>query len=240
MQREYPDSLFFLEPALADATIAQNEQSRVLETFLTNPSADEVDIVVQNVSLSELAKPPYKASVSFQKLLYAPGHPAGTRAPDVHRANRFLAARPCAERVHSRESARSSGQLFPRRSGVRGGQAMIANVAFLARADHLPRGRLAGGRAVLSGAVQGRDLPTSRTDDRVGDPGALSELVRRVLRHRSTALPPRHRPEAVAHGPATRVARCRPPRPPSGLEGVGVAACGVTSIPVRTSASDPN
>ena len=73
VQREYPDSLFFLESALADATIAQNEQSRVLETFLTNPSADEVDIVVQNVSLSELAKPPYKASVSFQKLLYSPG-----------------------------------------------------------------------------------------------------------------------------------------------------------------------
>jgi type IV secretion system protein VirB5 len=73
VQREYPDSLFFLEPALADATIAQNEQSRGLETFLTNPSADEIDIVVQNVSLSELAKPPFKASVSFQKLLYAPG-----------------------------------------------------------------------------------------------------------------------------------------------------------------------
>jgi len=73
VQREYPDSLLFLEPALADATIAQNEQSRVLETFLTNPSADEVDIVVQNVSLSELTKAPYKASVSFQKLLYTPG-----------------------------------------------------------------------------------------------------------------------------------------------------------------------
>src|SRR5258706_15903224 len=73
VRREYPDSLFFLEPALADATIAQNEQSRAMETFLTNPSTDEVDIAVQNVSLSELSKPPYKASVSFQKALYAPG-----------------------------------------------------------------------------------------------------------------------------------------------------------------------
>jgi len=73
VQREYPDSLFFLEPALADATIAHNEQSRVLETFVTNPSADEVDIAVQNVSLSDLTKAPHKASVSFQKLLYAPG-----------------------------------------------------------------------------------------------------------------------------------------------------------------------
>jgi type IV secretory pathway TrbF-like protein len=73
VQRDYADSLFFLDPALADATIAQNDQSRALETFVTNPSADETDIAVQNVSLSELAKPPYKASVSFQKMFYAPG-----------------------------------------------------------------------------------------------------------------------------------------------------------------------
>src|SRR5918995_3927429 len=49
LQREYPESLLFLDPALANATIAQNEQSRVIETFLTNPSADEVDVAVQNV-----------------------------------------------------------------------------------------------------------------------------------------------------------------------------------------------
>jgi hypothetical protein len=28
VQREYPESLLFLEPGIADATIAQNEQSR--------------------------------------------------------------------------------------------------------------------------------------------------------------------------------------------------------------------
>jgi type IV secretory pathway TrbF-like protein len=73
VQREYADSLFFLDPTLADATIAENEQSRTLETFLTDASADEVDIAIQNVSLSELTTPPYKASVSFQKVLYTPG-----------------------------------------------------------------------------------------------------------------------------------------------------------------------
>jgi type IV secretory pathway TrbF-like protein len=73
VQREYPESLLFLEPRLADATIAANDQTRVLETFLTNPSADEVDVTVQNVSLSELTTPPYKATVAFQKVLYAPG-----------------------------------------------------------------------------------------------------------------------------------------------------------------------
>ena len=73
VQREYADSLFFLDPALADATIAHNEQSRTLETFVTDASADEVDIAIQNVSLSELTTPPYKASISFQKVLYTPG-----------------------------------------------------------------------------------------------------------------------------------------------------------------------
>jgi len=75
VQREYPDSLFFLAPALADATIAQNDQSRTIEKFVTNPSVDEIEIQVQNVSLTELAKPPFKAAVTFQKVHYS----AGTR-----------------------------------------------------------------------------------------------------------------------------------------------------------------
>src|SRR5688572_12536210 len=73
VQREYPDSLFFLDPALADAMIARNDQSRTIEHFVTNPSGDEVDVLVQNVSLSELAEPPYKAAVTFQKVYYSPG-----------------------------------------------------------------------------------------------------------------------------------------------------------------------
>jgi len=73
LQREYSDSLFFLDPGLADATIAQNDQSRVLELFVTNPTADEIEVSVQNVSLSELATPPFKAAVTFQKVYYTPG-----------------------------------------------------------------------------------------------------------------------------------------------------------------------
>ena len=80
VQREYPDSLFFLEPALADATIAQNDQTHALEAFLTNPAENEVDIAVQNVSLTEVRNPPYKAAVTFQKLLYT----SGTRSERGH------------------------------------------------------------------------------------------------------------------------------------------------------------
>src|SRR6202166_4922401 len=80
VQREYPDSLFFLEPTLADATIAQNDQTHALEAFLTNPAENEVDIAVQNLSLREVRTPPYKAAVTFQKLLYT----SGTRSERGH------------------------------------------------------------------------------------------------------------------------------------------------------------
>lgn len=73
VQRDYPESLLFLAPGLADATIAADEHRRTLEAFVSDPSADEIDVVVQNVSLSELAATPYKAVVSFQQVFYTPG-----------------------------------------------------------------------------------------------------------------------------------------------------------------------
>ena len=73
VQRDYPDSLFFLDSRLADATIAQNDQARVMETCLTTPSADEIEVDVKNVTFVDLSKTPYKASVDFDKILYAPG-----------------------------------------------------------------------------------------------------------------------------------------------------------------------
>jgi type IV secretory pathway TrbF-like protein len=73
IQRDYPDSLAFLAPALADATIAQNDRTRMIESFLTNPSADEIDIEVKNVTFGELSTSPYKASVDFEMLYFPVG-----------------------------------------------------------------------------------------------------------------------------------------------------------------------
>src|SRR5713226_7999306 len=73
VQRDYPDSLFFLAPALADATIATNDHTREIELFLTNPSADDVDVSVKNVTLTELAAPPYRAAIDFEKSYYSQG-----------------------------------------------------------------------------------------------------------------------------------------------------------------------
>ena len=73
VQREFPDSLLFLESSLAEATIAQNDKDRSIEAFVTNPSADETDVSVQNVSFSELSTQPFKASINFQMVNYSPG-----------------------------------------------------------------------------------------------------------------------------------------------------------------------
>ena len=99
VQREYPDSLLFLDPALADATIAQDDQSRVIETFVTNPSADEVDVVVQNVSLSELTTPPFRAAVNFQKVFYTPARVTNaTRETHIAQID-FVPATTCRTRL---------------------------------------------------------------------------------------------------------------------------------------------
>jgi type IV secretory pathway TrbF-like protein len=73
VQREYPDSLFFLAAALADATIAANDHTREIELFLTNPSADDIDVSVKNVTLTQLTAPPYRAAIDFDKNYYSPG-----------------------------------------------------------------------------------------------------------------------------------------------------------------------
>jgi type IV secretory pathway TrbF-like protein len=73
VRRDYPDSLFFLAPALADATISTNDHTREIELFLTNPSADDVDVSVKNVTLTELTAPPYRAAIDFEKSYFGPG-----------------------------------------------------------------------------------------------------------------------------------------------------------------------
>ena len=50
-----------------------------------------MDIVVQNVSLSQLSTPPFKASVTFQKVLYTPGTRTERGRRDARGADRLRA-----------------------------------------------------------------------------------------------------------------------------------------------------
>jgi type IV secretion system protein VirB5 len=71
-QERYSESLYFLDASLAYATIALNQRSQALETFLAG-LGDEIEVQVRNVTLDELEEAPYKATVDFEKVYYAPG-----------------------------------------------------------------------------------------------------------------------------------------------------------------------
>jgi type IV secretory pathway TrbF-like protein len=72
VRENFAASLYFLDGRLADATMAANQKSRAIETFLTNGS-DEIEVAVQNVALEDLREPPFKATVDFEKIYVSPG-----------------------------------------------------------------------------------------------------------------------------------------------------------------------
>lgn len=72
VKQQYAESLFFLDAGLADATIAQHQRDHAIEDFLAG-TADEVEIVVKNVTLDDLRTSPYKASVEFEQVVYGLG-----------------------------------------------------------------------------------------------------------------------------------------------------------------------
>jgi type IV secretion system protein VirB5 len=73
VRERYAESLYFLDAAIADATIAQSQRTQSIETFLAG-GEDEVEIHVKNVSLDELTRAPYKAAVDFEKVYYGLGN----------------------------------------------------------------------------------------------------------------------------------------------------------------------
>jgi type IV secretory pathway TrbF-like protein len=69
---DFTNALYFLDGKLANDTMEQHKKEDTVDKFLTNPSSPEVDIEVQKVALDAMAKPPYRASVDFYRVEYAP------------------------------------------------------------------------------------------------------------------------------------------------------------------------
>jgi type IV secretion system protein VirB5 len=73
VKERYAESLYFLDAALADATIAKTQRDQDIQTFLAG-TTDEIEIRVRNVTLDELREPPYKATVDFEQVFYSLGN----------------------------------------------------------------------------------------------------------------------------------------------------------------------
>jgi len=71
VRENYARSLYFLDGRLADSIMEGNKKTKTIETFLTGTS-EEIEIRVTNVSIEDLRSAPYKATVDFEKVYYAP------------------------------------------------------------------------------------------------------------------------------------------------------------------------
>jgi type IV secretion system protein VirB5 len=69
---DFTKALYFLDGKLANDTMQQHKKDETISTFLINPSSPEVDIEVEKVALEAMQGPPYRASVDFYEIEYAP------------------------------------------------------------------------------------------------------------------------------------------------------------------------
>lgn len=83
-RQQYAESLYFLDSALADATMARDQQDHALEQFLAG-AGDEVGIEVKNVTLDGLTGPTYTAGVDFERVVLGAGSSERRRETAVAR-----------------------------------------------------------------------------------------------------------------------------------------------------------
>ena len=69
---DFTKALYFLDGKLANDIMQQDKQKKAIQNFLSDPSAPEVDIDVEQVAIDPMIKPPYRASVDFYRIEYSP------------------------------------------------------------------------------------------------------------------------------------------------------------------------
>jgi type IV secretory pathway component VirB8 len=69
---DFTKAMYFLDAKLANDIMQQAKQAATINKFLTDPSAPQVDIDVQKVTLDPMTKPPYHAEVDFYRVEYNP------------------------------------------------------------------------------------------------------------------------------------------------------------------------
>jgi type IV secretory pathway TrbF-like protein len=81
VRTEHAESLLFLDARLADASIAGEQRSKEIDTFLGDAS-DEVEIQVRNVSFHQLTATTLRAAVDFDKV-FRSASGASTKPPET-------------------------------------------------------------------------------------------------------------------------------------------------------------
>jgi len=69
---DFTKALYFLDGKLANDIMEQYRKDDTINSFLNNPSSPEVDVDVEKVALQPMTSAPYRASVDFYLVEYAP------------------------------------------------------------------------------------------------------------------------------------------------------------------------
>ena len=69
---DFTKALYFLDGKVANDIMEQYRKDDTINAFLTNPSSPEVDIEIEKVALEPMLAAPYRASVDFYRIEYAP------------------------------------------------------------------------------------------------------------------------------------------------------------------------
>ena len=85
LQRDFADSLNFFSDTLANATLAGVRKSKVLDSFLLDPSQPNVDLEIKAVVLEDLRQTPYRAHIEFEKVFRS------VDGQDIERRERWTA-----------------------------------------------------------------------------------------------------------------------------------------------------
>jgi type IV secretion system protein VirB5 len=76
---DFTQALFFLDGKVASDTIQQFKQKNIIKSFLSDSLSSERDVDVQQVVVEPMEKAPYKATVDFFEVEYAPSHHSVTK-----------------------------------------------------------------------------------------------------------------------------------------------------------------
>jgi type IV secretory pathway component VirB8 len=69
----FKQSLMFMEAQLANSVAEAYRKNKTIENYLQDPSAPDIEIEVERVSIEDLRSAPYKATVDFYEIAYSPG-----------------------------------------------------------------------------------------------------------------------------------------------------------------------
>jgi type IV secretory pathway TrbF-like protein len=72
INEDFTQALYFLDGKLASDTIQQLKQKNIIKNFLSDSTAPERDIDVQQVVIEPMDKPPYRATVDYFEIEYSP------------------------------------------------------------------------------------------------------------------------------------------------------------------------